>query len=163
MKNYFLSAFMHIALLIVITLGGGSGGDAPKGDSEVHSEFASMPVTTIQERDKPVEVSLVERSDDQEAELQLTKKKEMVNTDQKCPNFWYGGIGVMTEGRSIVKVYRGYAADAAGLLVGDKIGGISEPQILGTPGTMLYMTIDRNGQLLHFSIMRVKVCYYEPE
>ena len=80
-----------------------------------------------------------------------------------CPGKWYGGLGIDVHyesyGCTVVKVYKGYGADKAGLLVGDFIKSIDDAEIMGKPGTFLRMQILRGEEELIVTAVRSKVCY----
>lgn len=86
--------------------------------------------------------------------LKIAKKEE-----EKCPNNWYGGVGVNTNGYTITDVYKGYGADIAGMKRGDFILSIDDRDLLGEPGTKVSVIINRNGKILRLHITRSKVCY----
>lgn len=85
----------------------------------------------------------------------------------------YGGIGslVRDAGDYIVvsQVYRGFPADIAGIKAGDllkKADGVSmkgftteqvSEKLKGNPGTVLNLTIERNGKDLEFPVKREKI------
>lgn len=82
-------------------------------------------------------------------------------SDKDCgEGSWYGGIGVAHESFSgeLTEIFPGYAADAAGLMVGDIV--LNEPgSIRGDPGTQAFVRVERNGRVLSFIIMRQKICF----
>ncbi len=75
---------------------------------------------------------------------------------------WYGGIGVKvaTETDStVLAVFEGYPAEAAGILEGDVLTSLNDGQIKGEPGTLALIQIERNGLVHTKPIIREKICY----
>lgn len=85
----------------------------------------------------------------------------------------YGGIGSLVRGGGeyvvISLVYKGFPADIAGIKTGDmlkKVDGVSlkgvdtdvvSEKLKGNPGTIINLTIERNGKEMDFSVKREKI------
>ncbi len=85
----------------------------------------------------------------------------------------YGGIGSLVRGGGeyvvISLVYKGFPADVAGIKTGDmlkKVDGVSlkgvdtdvvSEKLKGNPGTIINLTIERNGKELDFAVKREKI------
>jgi carboxyl-terminal processing protease len=85
----------------------------------------------------------------------------------------YGGIGSLVRGGGeyvvISLVYKGFPADVAGIKAGDilkKVDGVSlkgvdtdvvSEKLKGNPGTIINLTIERNGKEMDFSVKREKI------
>ena len=85
----------------------------------------------------------------------------------------YGGIGSLVRGGGeyvvISLVYKGFPADIAGIKTGDilkKVDGVSlkgvgtdvvSEKLKGNPGTMINLTIERNGKEIDFAVRREKI------
>jgi carboxyl-terminal processing protease len=85
----------------------------------------------------------------------------------------YGGIGSLVRGGGeyvvISLVYKGYPADVAGIKAGDmlkKVDGVTlkgvdtdvvSEKLKGNPGTMINLTIERNGKEMDFAVKREKI------
>ena len=85
----------------------------------------------------------------------------------------YGGIGSLVRGGGeyvvISLVYKGFPADVAGIKTGDilkKVDGVSlkgvgtdvvSEKLKGNPGTMINLTIERNGKEMDFAVKREKI------
>jgi carboxyl-terminal processing protease len=85
----------------------------------------------------------------------------------------YGGIGSLVRGGGeyvvVALVYKGFPADVAGLRTGDllkKADGISlkglsddkvSEKLKGNPGTVIKLTVERNGVEMDFSVKREKI------
>ncbi len=85
----------------------------------------------------------------------------------------YGGIGSLVRGGGeyvvISLVYKGFPADVAGIKTGDilkKVDGVSlkgvgtdvvSEKLKGNPGTMINLTIERNGKEIDFAVRREKI------
>jgi carboxyl-terminal processing protease len=85
----------------------------------------------------------------------------------------YGGIGSLVRGGGeyvvISLVYKGFPADVAGIKAGDilkKVNGVSlkgvdtdvvSEKLKGNPGTIINLTIERNGKEMDFSVKREKI------
>jgi hypothetical protein len=160
LRFYTISGLLHLsALVLLLSLQGGNG-IASFGEEQGagNQSRKGADTSTVIEREKQVEVEILEKTNDSEAEIKIAKQKQM-DADKECPGMWYGGIGIMEYNNVIEKVFKGYGAEAAGLKEGDVIVALSEPEILGTPGTEFIMTINRNGEIKRLFITRTKVCY----
>jgi len=85
----------------------------------------------------------------------------------------YGGIGSLVRGGGeyvvVALVYKGFPADIAGIKTGDllkkadgiSLKGLSDDQVSeklkGNPGTVINLTIERNGLEMDFSVKREKI------
>jgi carboxyl-terminal processing protease len=85
----------------------------------------------------------------------------------------YGGIGSLVRGGGeyvvISLVYKGFPADVAGIKTGDilkKVDGVSlkgvdtdvvSEKLKGNPGTLINLTIERNGKEMDFAVKREKI------
>ena len=85
----------------------------------------------------------------------------------------YGGIGSLVRGAGdyvvVSLVYKGFPADVAGIKPGDllkKVDGVSlkgfstdqvSEKLKGNPGTLINITIERNGNELDFKVKREKI------
>jgi carboxyl-terminal processing protease len=85
----------------------------------------------------------------------------------------YGGIGSLVRGGGeyvvISLVYKGFPADVAGIKTGDilkKVDGVSlkgvgtdvvSEKLKGNPGTIINLTIERNGKEMDFAVKREKI------
>lgn len=151
MKWYFISLSLHTCFLLITTTAGldGVGGNHRKG--------VSVPFEVI---DQPEEQQLETFNPiiEEDPEFKIPKKKA-INADKRCPNSWYGGIGIQDTGNGISKIFKGYTADLAGIEVGDIIVSTDGEEIVGTPGTGFYITINRKGNIFRQYILRTKVCY----
>ena len=103
------------------------------------------------------EVSIVEPKD---VDKSSPTKQKLIDADKECPDNWFGGIGIQVGlDNTVMKVFKGYGAYAAGLKDGDVIVGQSEPEIRGTPGTHITITVLRMGRSVTIYVTRTKVCY----
>jgi carboxyl-terminal processing protease len=85
----------------------------------------------------------------------------------------YGGIGSLVRGGGeyvvVALVYKGFPADVAGLKTGDllkkadglSLKGLSDDQVSeklkGNPGTIINLTVERNGVEMDYSVKREKI------
>lgn len=70
----------------------------------------------------------------------------------------FGRIGIRWhpgKGHKIEKVCHNSPADIAGLLVGDIISDYDDDHVYGEPYTEVNLTINRNGQVLYFRVLRI--------
>ena len=158
------SILLHLFVIIIIggaaTSGGVLGMGKGDGNAKAGSKYKGVEIPgKVQERERPTEVTIIERIKDKDAPI-----KKAVNADKDCPEAWYGGIGIQSRfggalGDEVAIVYRGFPADLAGLTVGDIIYNVEGGEILGSPGTVVRMTIIRNGKYIQMNITRGKVCY----
>lgn len=158
-RSIILSTTLHLLFLVLVSFGAvtndGSKGDGPE-------RFKGVEVSTVIEKDKPIDIDVVYQ-EPKEAEVTIPKLPKTVPVDKDCPDKWYGGVGIeltyTPQGERIDRVYKGYAADRAGLQIGDLIVAVSEKEILGEPGTPLDLLINRDGQSIMTHVIRSKVCY----
>lgn len=71
-----------------------------------------------------------------------------------CKNF-YEGIGITDWGGTVNHVAHGYPAEAAGLREGDQISG---DECRGPAGTVAHIIVHRGKDVLHFDIIRARIC-----
>lgn len=165
--SFALSLALHSLVFISLTFKGtgqGDGDGKKKGGGE--SRYNGVNVGDVIPKERPVEVEIVE-TPPEKAEI-VTKekpKKKVVNAEKECPGKWYGGIGIRNSFdpifrcERIAEVFPGYAADLAGLQVGDLILWTSDKEIVGPPDSVFQMKVLRGGDTLLFTLKRVKVCY----
>ena len=111
--------------------------------------------------DQIIEVSIeqgeAEEKQESKEELKVIPKGDTDALGKECP-YTYGGIGIQSGAFDVISVvYEGYAADRAGLKVGDII--LSKGEIRGEPGTSIYIRVLRQGTYIDFTIIREKICY----
>lgn len=162
------SLLLHSLVFLSLVLGGG-GGSGGAGDNPGAGEirYKGVDVGNVIPKEK-IDVDIVE-TPVQKSEIvlkkQKPKRKKVINAEKECPGKWYGGIGIRNgvdpvfRCDRVVEVFQGYAADLAGLQVGDLILWTSDGEIVGPPGTVFQMKIMRGGEILVLTITRVKVCY----
>lgn len=108
-------------------------------------------------RPEVVEVSLPSPTQGVRREIQVIPKGDSDVTGKKCEHT-YGGIGIESGPFDVItKIFEGYAADRAGLHVGDVM--FYSGYIRGEPGTIVHIRFKRGSQYLNIDIMREKVCY----
>ncbi len=170
--NILTSASIHfLSFAVILSLGGSglfSGKKEESGDSS--RKFGGVKAENIITKEKPVEVSLVEKKlneGDVLVKMPTPTPKLTVDVDKECPGDWYGGIGIQNNynknGEQIAIIFSGYPADLAGLKVGDIITAISDKEITGVVGTPITLKILRNGSYFDITIIRGKVCYGQVE
>lgn len=149
MKRYFfLSLFTHIAFFILALSSTGSLPDK----SERRKDDTNYGVNVIERNKKDLSYQM-----DIDVKGDFKKKKE---DDKKCEKF-YGGIGIEEDfySNKVTKVYVGYPAEAAGILVGDLIESVSGEFIRGEPGTSIQLRITRGDKSFVITITRQEICY----
>lgn len=138
-------------------------GDGDKKGNGGQGRYQGVNADDVLEKEKPVEVTMIDVQEIPEILLPNKPKKQLKNADLECPGKWYGGIGIQNKahllGEEIEKIYSGYPADIAGLQVGDVITSVVGNEITGPPGTPVHMTIMRGSQFIQITIIRGKVCY----
>jgi hypothetical protein len=138
-------------------------GDGDKEGGGGKGKYRGVNVEDVLEKEKPVEVTMIDVQEEPKIALPKKQKKKLKNADLECPGNWYGGIGIQSKshplGEEIEKVFSGYPADLAGLQVGDVITSVVGNEITGPPGTPVHMVIMRNGRFIKLTIIRGKVCY----
>jgi C-terminal processing protease CtpA/Prc len=115
-----------------------------------------------------VRVRLTNKKQNLRYQKDLEKKSKMSN----CGKDFYGGVGITHSGffsPVVSEVAKGYAADRAGVKIGDVILGFFEhsdltkfiegPTIKGKEGTGIDLYVKRNEKVIKFSIVREKICY----
>lgn len=161
---FIISMITHLALmlLVMLLLGGGDGNGKGDGDKDKQGNSGGKHdgVKNADVTPKTTKID-IELMDIPKLKGVMKKKpqKKVVIADKECPDSWYGGIGVGTFGDTVTRVYEGYAADLAGIKIDDVIVSSDGESILGAPGTVVRLTIMRNGVKMFMSIVRGKVCY----
>lgn len=137
---FILSAILHLGFFFLLI----------KARSVSSPEVNVVEVTVISPEAKQEEKSKRE-------EAKVIPKGDVDAIGRECP-YTYGGIGIQTGMlEAITVIFEGYAADRAGLQVGDRLIYIGE--IRGEPGTILKLKVFRNPDYLDFTIIREKICY----
>lgn len=144
-RYFFSSLILHIGLLAFLFIGHPGFPDGADG-------FKGVENAKVKEKDTTVEIEF-----DGDKDFNVPKKKQA--TETTCEH-WYGGIGITNKGLVVMDVFKGYPADQAGIVSGDLIVDLSEPEILGEPGTKLRLTIQSvDGRLREVIVTRGKICY----
>lgn len=161
-----LSVIIHLWIFLAIALSEGSPNGHKSGRSHgtgsvAKNKFDGVAVKNIISKDKNVEISIINKSLVKAGPTikKLKPKKPKKKSVKKCPGKWFGGIGIEEVFGTIETVFPGYPADLAGLQVGDEIVHANQPQIIGTPGTVVILTIKRNGDLIEIPVTRGEICY----
>lgn len=162
---FIMSAAIHIAsgaliIAVIATSTGNGGKDKTQGKGRGKHDGVSN--AEVIPKKNTIEINVVETPKSGEIVTKQIPKKRSINAEKECPGKWYGGIGIQSTGNVqdvISVVFEGYPADLAGLKAGDIIVWVDGGLITGIPGTMLHMSINRNGSIIDFSIVRGKVCY----
>lgn len=137
---FILSLSLHLGFFFLLI----------KASSVPSPELKVVEVTVISPKAKPERKSKGE-------ETKVIPKGDVDAVGKECP-YTYGGIGIQTGILEVVTViFEGYAADRAGLKVGDML--IYTGEIRGEPGTTLILKVFRNFNYLDFTIIREKICY----
>lgn len=172
-RSLAFSFMLHSLLLLAIVAGGsGQGNGKHNGDQEEgegsgqdkNGNFLDKAKDGEPEEPKEIQVTLIN----------IPKRKPEDKTEgvKDCKgDQWYGGVGIRNgyPAYDILEIAKGYAADKAGLQLHDMIVEVDgQPttndainHIRGEPGTQLELTIYRDGQLIHFSLTREKICVDE--
>lgn len=123
-------------------------GDDKTGKIQPHADEGQL------EDKREVEITLVS----------IPKQKPEVKVEgvKDCKgDRWYGGIGIMSDfyTKKIEYVAPGYPAAKAGLRLGDIIMSDDSPTtIRGEVGSVLTITVVRNGEIITLDITRGKIC-----
>lgn len=169
-KKALAFSFMLHSLLLLAIVAGGSGqgngkhnGDQEEGDGsgQKNGNFIDKAKDGEPEEPKEIQVTLVN--------IPKPKQEDKTEGVKDCKgDMWYGGVGIRNgyPQYDIVEIAKGYAADKAGLQLHDMIVEVDgQPttndainHIRGEPGTQLELTVYRDGQLIHFSLTREKIC-----
>lgn len=96
------------------------------------------------------------QKESREEEVKVIPKGDTDAMGRQCP-YTYGGIGIQQGLFDITVVFEGYAADRAGIKVGDEL--LSNGEIRGEPGTVVHIKVRRGKNILEFTIIREKICY----
>lgn len=134
------------------------GGNGKANDGTERSRYLGAIIKgQVIPKDRPTEITIIET----EKSTLLPKEHKIKSADKECPGRWYGGIGIESETNNdtgldtITKVFEGYPADLAGLVVGEAIIRIEEEEIIGEPGTILHIITNKRA----YAITRGKICY----
>lgn len=156
-RYYFLSVAAHVGVLILAAmLASNPGGEGGEGNN--NAEGGEQQTKFIP---KLVEVELVMSSELGEGDGPPAPPP--VKAERAClNNLWYGGIGIQSgfTGK-IESVAPGYAADRAGVKLGDMV--TSKGEIRGEPGTQVTINVFRpsTGETFTLTLTREKICYEE--
>lgn len=158
-RAFALSFLLHLSLfLLTLTLSGSGQGDSDNPSDGVEGTPAENLGAFIPKR---LEVVLEEP---EEVSISIVQKPKAKPSNEKSPDRinkpWYGGIGIRSDSLyRIFEIATGYAADRAGLLVGDRIVSNGNTDFIrGDPGTTVELYVERQGALIHFRIVREKIC-----
>jgi carboxyl-terminal processing protease len=115
--------------------------------------------------DLVVEVVEKPKSSESKSETNIISNDEVPipkkdSEDSSCDSY-YGGIGISQDYRTgmLTEIFNGYAAERAGLLVGDIVRSVTGEEIRGEVGTVLELKVYRNDQVFSLSLTREKICY----
>lgn len=151
---FLFSLTAHLVLFTALVLnphgkpgkGPGESGQEQGGQHEKEKQF--QPKTEdgkAKEQDAPVEVTFIQLPRPQASKLPCDAP--------------YGGVGLKSFGPQVEEVAPGYAADRAGIKVGDWILNKWHAQDLrGEPGTHVTIIVERKGQRFVFDVVREKIC-----
>lgn len=152
-KALLVSLALHILLLLYLNGGKGKG----EGDSKEKTSPHALHVKII---DKPDDLDQKEivKTKSKVPSIKKVKPKPKRKKAKKddCKDF-YEGVGIVGLGH-VESVYPGYPADVAGVKKGDYILSPPDDQIRGPKGTIVTLTIMRDGQILTFTIVRDRIC-----
>jgi hypothetical protein len=149
-----ISIIVHAALFhLLVKRNGGDGGD---GGSKQPKHVS------VKLLDKPAPTESKKREEN-ESKVVLPKKKELPPeqrvVEHKCEE-WYEGIGIQHGPNCVINyIAKGYPAHRAGLRIGDRteFDGTDCPG-RGPLGSMLTLRVIRDGKVLHFTMVREKIC-----
>lgn len=156
-KRYYLASLtLHITAILLAAQLAGNGGEG-EGDGNGNGDGESKQTHFIP---KPLDVEIIVELGDG---VTAQKPQKGVKSSRKClDDLWYGGIGIQSgfTGK-IESVAPGYAADRAGIKVGDFVQG--NTQIRGEPGTEVTIVVFRPSTKETFTVTltREKICYEE--
>ena len=170
-----VSVLLHAAALFLVigikdslldSVGNGNGASDATSESEtgIGTNTDSGSTRII---DKPVEITKVDPKQLNEAmaqqdvamQMEEIRKKVIQQSEAAKCEHWYGGIGIRVDpyNKSISSTHQDYPASEAGLMAGDVI--VSDyDDIRGEIGSILKISVLREGKLLTFLIVRGKIC-----
>lgn len=152
-KSIAFSLFLHILpIVLILTMKTNQKGDGEKDKNGQGSEQPiEIEVVELPKEDKDA----VEKDKDEKGDLPEEKKK-----NENC-KYYYGGIGVEVNYLSskLTKVFKGYAAEKAGLEVGDLVESFTGEDIRGEVGTTISLRVTRGAEVLIVNVVREKICY----
>jgi hypothetical protein len=169
---------LHIIVLLnYIAEGQGSNKQAPQGinGEEIseskgeHGQYEEEFKTFIEKpNDREMSVTIAfEEKGEQDQKTEPDKANEE-KSDKDCGGFFYFGVGVSHLAMIIDNVAKGYAAERAGIQVGDRVIGFTDHEtgifiqgidFRGKEGSGLDIVVERNGKELTFTMVREKICY----
>lgn len=160
MKRHFLASFViHCLLLSISMVYTRPGQSEKKPESQGMTSEDGNPIL---EKERPVEVSLIEAPEENGTSPKKVQPPPPLVTVTECEGTnWYGGIGVYhSEVGRVTYVSYGDPAQLNGLEIGDiilspKLGDIRGP--VGIPVT-LKIYRDRTKEQLTLVITRAKIC-----
>ena len=153
-KSVLASFSLHVLLFILV-----SGILFRSCSDSITQDENQKKDINITESPKEVDVDIVTEDDLKGAEP--AKKAKAI--ERKCPNKWYGGIGIINtfdgQNRAIItSVPKGYPADKAGIQLGDELID-SCPQCIGEVGQDIDVQVRKSdGNITVYHLTREKIC-----
>lgn len=145
----------------------GQGERSDEGDGAGDDEFKSFIDKPNNKKTTTIKVKFEEEGRERQDEAGEVKEEEVAKKECES-NFYYGvGISFGFE-NTIISVGKGYAADKAGVMVGDKILGYIDhsngvfregTNFRGAEGEGIDIFVIRDGKKLKFTMVREKICY----
>jgi C-terminal processing protease CtpA/Prc len=173
----FIVLVIHIAIL-VFGLGAqsqksGEQGNNPEDLQNVGQHEQEKVTEFIPKNNKKtttMTVSVVDVRGDKKTTETPPEKQTTKSQNKACGEGFYYGVGVEIALNIIVTVAEGYAADLAGVQVGDLVVAYREHADMvwksgggfrGEDGTGIDLKIKRNGKEFVVTMVREKICYEE--
>lgn len=155
-KAIFFSLVFHS--LLFYSMAGKNGGNSNIKNQSAENQQTKIKVISKQPEEKIKQKKKVAQNKGK-VKIKVKRKEKIAEKKIDCDKY-YEGIGVQTDHNTCVisDVFKGYAAEKAGLQIGDLIISPSCTQIRGPSGSIIQMKIMRGSNVLNLSILREKVC-----
>ena len=163
MRNFLTSFVGHVALLALMVVGpahcAGGSGKSPKPGEQAMPRGNQDAFNGFEPKDNTVEVALVD-----------SPKGDGPGKPKKAScKYTYSGVGLAESAyykvdremviTTVTDIAPGYAADRAGIKVGDELIRPRTEDLRGPEGTPVDITVRRDGALLTFHVIRETICF----
>lgn len=167
-----LSIVLHAMIALHISQGGDPSSAEKESEEEQTRNLEKDDFNSFIDKEtqpKEMTVNLVFEDEGKNPEDPSKKPEpETTESDSKCEGSFYYGIGVRFDGLTIMEVAKGYAADRAGIKVGDLFTSYRDHRenkvvegydFRGEEGRTIDIYILRDGRKMTFTVTTEKVCH----
>lgn len=158
LRPFSMSIIFHLVLFYLFLSGSGAGGDSQSNKNHGSSQKQDNIKITMKEPDQKTQKTQQEIRKGK-VSMKIKKKKKVKKKPIDCKDY-YEGIGVRTDHASclVSEVFRGYAADKAGMMAGDLIVSPDCSDLRGKEGSTIIIKVMRGVEVKTFNIIRERIC-----